>query len=114
MREMTATRLDLGIGLTARRARERLIQRLMDAGIDSPEVLRVMRAAVSSVCRRGARQPCPRGLGAADRCGARQSLVRHERGFGHEILRPALGPCSLGWLESITMDATNRPNRTIV
>lgn len=40
---MTATLLDPGIGMTSRRTRERLIQRLMEAGIDSPEVLRVMR-----------------------------------------------------------------------
>ncbi|QGU33576.1 protein-L-isoaspartate(D-aspartate) O-methyltransferase [Thermochromatium tepidum] len=40
---MTLTTLDPGIGMTSRRARERLIQRLIDAGIDSSEVLRVMR-----------------------------------------------------------------------
>lgn len=40
---MAAPLLDPGIGMTSRRTRERLIQRLMDAGIDSPDVLRVMR-----------------------------------------------------------------------
>jgi protein-L-isoaspartate(D-aspartate) O-methyltransferase len=34
----------LGIGMTSQRTRERLIQRLSDAGITHPEVLRVMRA----------------------------------------------------------------------
>jgi protein-L-isoaspartate(D-aspartate) O-methyltransferase len=33
----------LGIGMTSQRTRERLIQRLADAGISHPEVLRVMR-----------------------------------------------------------------------
>lgn len=33
----------LGIGMTSQRTRERLIQRLGEAGIDHPEVLRVMR-----------------------------------------------------------------------
>lgn len=33
----------VGIGMTSRRTRERLIQRLIDAGIESPEVLRVLR-----------------------------------------------------------------------
>lgn len=40
---MTETLRDPGIGMTSRRTRERLIQRLIGAGIDSPEVLRVMR-----------------------------------------------------------------------
>lgn len=39
---MGDTRL-LGIGMTSQRTRERLIQRLVEAGIDHPEVLRVMR-----------------------------------------------------------------------
>lgn len=34
----------LGIGMTSQRTRERLIQRLADAGISHPDVLRVMRA----------------------------------------------------------------------
>ncbi|MGE5155363.1 MAG: protein-L-isoaspartate(D-aspartate) O-methyltransferase [Bdellovibrio bacteriovorus] len=35
--------LHLGIGMTSQRTRERLVQRLVDAGITHPEVLRVMR-----------------------------------------------------------------------
>ncbi|MBK1718473.1 protein-L-isoaspartate(D-aspartate) O-methyltransferase [Thiocystis violacea] len=40
---LTMDGLDPGIGMTSRRTRERLVQRLMEAGIDSPDVLRVMR-----------------------------------------------------------------------
>ena len=39
---MAQSLLDPGIGMTSRRTRARLIQRLMEAGIDSPDVLRVM------------------------------------------------------------------------
>jgi len=39
-----------GIGMTSRRTRERLIQRLEETGIRNPEVLAVMRRLPPSVC----------------------------------------------------------------
>lgn len=42
--QLMTDELDLGIGMTSRRTRERLIQRLRQAGISSPEVLDVMRS----------------------------------------------------------------------
>lgn len=41
--QLMANPLTLGIGMTSRRTRERLIQRLQEAGIDHPDVIRVMR-----------------------------------------------------------------------
>lgn len=41
--QLMADDLDPGIGMTSRRTRERLVLRLKDAGIDSAEVLEVMR-----------------------------------------------------------------------
>jgi len=41
--QLMADPVDSGIGMTSRRTRERLIQRLSDAGIQSQEVLQVMR-----------------------------------------------------------------------
>jgi len=57
-----------GIGMTSRRTRERLIQRLEETGIRNPEVLAVMRRLPRHLfVDEGPGQPCLRGIGPAHR-----------------------------------------------